>query len=515
MLRGGAASSSGCQNGRCILRSETTFRKSVFVIRRLLERCARSLATSVSARHPYSRGPVAVLLASIPFVMALGVWWLSPKIAFDTDSLRYLTASPMRTATYPLFLRFAYGPAILPIQLLLFASALSWLAFYSCRYLGWVVAAGTTLAIGANPFLWQLQSTVMSEALTTPLLTLVVGCLIGFVTTSRRLHVIAAALFCGIAVSARPSLLPLILTPVCAIYLAPHLNRRKNLIVVLLGVSFAPVAVERLYSHAVHGNSLTSPMGRQLFMKAAIIEAPPTPPASTSVIDRTLSDELNQEYAPVRQLISATTDRDIRWILLPNYEACAGWGCFNDTWNAFRLPEAELHKRLFRIGLRRLESNPLDYLKLTAGEYPRMWLLHPRKLPSIAPKYNAFLAAKGPIPFQQKLGEVGEATPPSAQSRIYYVNRAIFLLVGIIAALMTLGLLFWHRHRLARLSLSLLLGTQGVLVFSSFLGSGQVRYSMGMWPTIAAAEVLGAAAILSALARQLLQSSSSPGREST
>lgn len=443
-------------------------------------------------------------LAIVPFLMAAALWWLRPHIAYDTDSFRYLTASPMRTATYPLFLRALNGPALLPLQLFLFAAALAWLAFYSTRFLPWIVAAAMVLAIAANPYIWQLQGTVMSEALTTPLLVLVVGCIVGFAATGQRSLLVAAALICGVATTARPSLVPMVVTPLCAAWIAPKLEGRAKLSALILLAFATPVAVERLYAHLAYGSAVTSPMGRQLFMKAAVIDAPATPASSGDPVDQTLARELNDEYAPVRQLLHRTTDRDIRWILLTNYEGCASYSCFTGVWNQFHVPEAELHRRLFAVAARRLEANPVGYLELTASDYLRMWFLHQRKVPTIAPKYNAFLAREMPLPFQTLVGEEGQPTPAAQQKSILRANRAAFALVGILAAAMSIGFVFWRRGPLAQAALSLLLGSQAVLVLSAFVGSGLVRYTMGMWPTIIAAEALGVAALLAAWNPQLL-----------
>ena len=48
---------------------------------------------------------------------------------------------------------------------------------------------------------------------------------------------------------------------------------------------------------------------------------------------------------------------------------------------------------------------------------------------------------------------------------------------------------FWHTRALAKIAFSLLLGTQVVLVFTTFLGVGQPRYAMGMWPSLIGGEV--------------------------
>jgi predicted membrane protein len=87
-------------------------------------------------------------------------------------------------------------------------------------------------------------------------------------------------------------------------------------------------------------------------------------------------------------------------------------------------------------------------------------------------------------------------TPVSEQKQLYRVNRVAFAGIGIVAALMTIGFLFWRPNTYARASLSLLIGTQAVLVFGAFVGNGQPRYVMGMWPALVAAQLLGFAALL-------------------
>jgi len=435
-------------------------------------------------------------LALVPFAVALAFWQLHPTLAIDADSQLYLAGSPIRTAVYPLFLDLTYGPALLPIQLLLFAAALSWLAAYSSRFLPWVVCAAMVLAIGANPFLWELQGTILSEALTVPLLTLIVGCVVGFAATSRPVPIIAAAMLCGVATAIRPSLLPFILAPLCAVWTAPGLHRRIKLSVVMLIVWVAPLAAERLYSHAVHGSELTSPVGRQVFLKAALIEAPTTMIRSPDPLDRRLVQAVNHDFEPVRRLIRKASDRDVRYILLSNYEAFAGYPFASSIEEEFHVGEAEFERHLSRVGFARLASNPLGYLELAATEYPRMWLLHPRKHPDLAPKYNAFLAREAPIPFQPLLGPEGQPTPAAEQKPILRLNRAAFAGVGILAALLTIGFAFWRRGPLMQAAFSLLLGSQAVLVLSALLGTGLPRYAMGMWPTVIAAELLGMVGLL-------------------
>jgi predicted membrane protein len=431
------------------------------------------------------------VLALVPFCIAFAFWWIHPAITIDADSERYLTGSPMRTATYPLFLRVANGPALLEIQLFLLAASLSWLAVYTRRFLPWIACAALVLAVGSNPYVWQLQSSIMSEALTVPLLSLLAGCILGFSVTKRPALIVAAALVAGIATTVRPPLFPLILTPLVALWIAPKLPARLMYSLVILTIFATPVAAERLYSRAVHGSKLTSPLGRTLFMKAAVLDAPPTAAVSDDPVDNKLAQLLNHGFEPARQTIHKARDRDVRYILLSNYEACAWLACVSDIIDGSHMSEAELHPHLLRVAIARLMSNPLGYLELVATEYHRIWLLHPRKVPAIAAKYNAFLAENSPLPFQAQMGIEGQPTPLAEQKQIFRVNRAAFAALGLLAALMTIALVFWRRGSLHQAALALLVGSEAVLLFCAFVGVGFPRYAMGIWPILISGVLFG------------------------
>jgi hypothetical protein len=113
-----------------------------------------------------------------------------------------------------------------------------------------------------------------------------------------------------------------------------------------------------------------------------------------------------------------------------------------------------------------------------------MWLLHPRKHPDLAPEYNAFLAKAAPLPFQSQLGVESRPTTPDQVSGLYRVNRVVFALVGLLAALMTIVAVMGRDRILQRVAAPLLLGGQAVLVLSAFMAVGLPRYAMGMWPLI-------------------------------
>jgi hypothetical protein len=215
-------------------------------------------------------------LAAIPLCLTLLFWRVYPTLLMDaSDSAAYLANSPWRTATYPLFLDLFYGRGFLIVQLVLFGAAMAWLAVSSAKLLPWALAAVLVLLIGANPYVWELQATVMTEALTTPLEVVLIGCLIGYAFTARAGFILAAALICGLATTIRPPLIVLLVAPLSLVLLTARQWRTAAIIVLLW---LAPIAAERAYSHLAYGDRLTSPMGRNLFMKAAMIDAPPTRP---------------------------------------------------------------------------------------------------------------------------------------------------------------------------------------------------------------------------------------------
>lgn len=125
-----------------------------------------------------------------------------------------------------------------------------------------------------------------------------------------------------------------------------------------------------------------------------------------------------------------------------------------------------------------------------------MWLLHPRKAPNLARKYNAFLQRNGPLPFQALLGDVGQPTPQGEQSGFLSIERKAFAAVGIISIILIIILPFSMSRIETRSAFAVLVGTQGVLVLSALLGVGLPRYAMGMWPVLVQGELLGLAGLL-------------------
>lgn len=421
-------------------------------------------------------------LAFLPYLVALAVWFIQRTPIVDADTPRYLANDPMRTATYPLFLDLLSGPALLPVQLLLFAAAASWLAVHSQRYLPPLFVAALVLAVLGNPYVWQLQASIMTEAVTIPILTVMLGLFIGFFVRPSIRTIGLIALLGGLATTIRPPILPFIIAPLAAAWLAKE--NRARMIATALVLWLVPVGLERAYSRAVHGDRVTSALGRSVFMKAAMIEAPPTPAASSDPLDHRLTRALNEDFAPVRAMVRRAPSPKIRYILNSNYEACAGYPCAESLMRNSPYPEHVRHERLFAAGLARLKANPRGYVELNAEDYLKLWLLHPRKVPTIAKDYNAFLGKEGKFPFSAELGHLVKPTPESEQSMFYSVNRVAFATLGLLALLLPLLFVFYRPNGMTRVSLVILGGMQLALVVGSFVATGLPRYPMGLWPLL-------------------------------
>lgn len=427
-------------------------------------------------------------LVAVPILLALAFFAILQTVQLDGDSPCYLQWCPKRTSVYPTFLDLIGLRLLLPVQLALFAAAASWLAWYSFKLFdSLLLSAALTLGTLANPYLWQLQGSVMSEALTTPLLIVLLGCVLGY-AAKRQASLLAVAAFCaGLAAAARPSLLPVVAMPlVAAGFLGSSARGKLSLIGLCIAAWLAPIAADRIYTRAMLGERKTSLAGRHMFAKAALIEAPPLDRSLMARVDRKLADIVERDFAVVRQTLKPLRG-NVRDVVRLNYEVCIQYACGDSATRGLRLPRSELDDGLFRVGLARIEQNPRGYLSLGWDNYRGLWLLHPRKHPDLAREYNAYLGAASPLPFQQFLGEEALPVPDDQQHGLYRIDRALLAMIGLALPLLFVVLvpMLWRRKEpLLVVALSAIVGLEAVLVFAALFGVGIPRYVMGMWPVV-------------------------------
>lgn len=444
----------------------------------------------------------ALLIA--PLLAAIAVYIIQRQPLVGTDSVEYLRWDPIRTSVYPLFLKVVRGPFILPVQLLIFALSVSWLVQYVYRLYGNILlAALLCVAIIANLYLWKLQVSVGSEAITTPLLVILVGLLAGYLTNERASTALGAGLVAGVLAAARPSNFPLLIVPPIVVFLSSGSpgHRKLKIACLCLAIALIPVIGDKLVNRAVHGSETTSLIGRHTYAKAVLIDAPPLPLPSNPV-DRRLTDLAQRQFQPIRSVLHSVSNRPtIQNIVSVGYETCVERACTDTALPAWSISPARLDDARFRVGLARLKENPSGYLNLTLREYRTLWLLNPRKDPSIAQDLNAYLSKAAPLPDQELIAARWfDPVSPGEYSRSAGLIRSSFVLLGIVAGILTilLGALQFRKgvHPLLTASFVNLLSVELVLIFCSFVGIGIPRYTMGMWPMLAAALAFLAAAVV-------------------
>ena len=444
----------------------------------------------------------ALLIA--PIIAAIAVYIVQRQPLIGTDSIEYLNWDPIRTSVYPLFLKVVRGPFVLPVQLLIFALSVSWLVQYVYRLYGNILlVALLCAAIIGNAYLWKLQVSVGSEAVTTPLLVILVGLLAGYLAQRRASTALVASAIAGVLAAARPSNFPLLVIPPIVVFVSSGSpgHRKLKIACLCLGIALIPVIADKLVNRAVHGSQTTSLIGRHTYAKAVLIDAPPLPLPSNPV-DRRLADLAQRQFQPIRSVLHSVANRPtILNIVSVGYETCVERACTDTALPRWPISPAKLDEARFRVGLARLKENPSGYLKLTLREYRTLWLLNPRKDPSIAHELNAYLAEAAPLPDQQLIAARWfDPVSPGEYSRSSGMIRSAFALLGIIAGILTilLGALQLRKtaHPLLTASFVNLLSVQLVLVFCCFVGIGIPRYTMGMWPMLGAALAFLAAAVI-------------------
>lgn len=464
-----------------------------------METRGASVSTSERRQSPFRLG--VLLQVALPFLMAAAYFAVTRVAQMDGDSPCYLQWCAKRTSVYPMFLNLVDRDVLLPVQLLLFAVAIAALALVAFRYSGTLIFSGMlTAGMLANPYLWQLQGSIMSEAITTPLLVVLLILTLQSAMRGRPLLFGAASLVAGIMTATRPSCLPLLIIPLAVLWLSGQrsMGMKIRLTALCVVLWLVPVVADRAVTQAVLGNEQSSLAGRHVFAKAALIDAPPLDRSDMSLPDRRLADVLERDYAPVRRVVAPLTG-NVRDVVRLNYEVCFQYACTDAATRDVGLKGAALDEALYRVGLARLRQNLGAYLDLSVDEFRGEWLLHPRKHPTLARDYNAFLRSAAPLPFQYLLGEEGQIVRADQQKSLYRVNRAAFLAIAVIIPILLSVLVYLlttrPRRPLVIASFSALAGVIAVQVFTAMFGVGIPRYTMGLWPAIVFAFVTAAFAL--------------------
>lgn len=444
---------------------------------------------------------LALALLGAVFLVATG--GLAP-ILFP-DSPAYLTFSPGVTATYPLFIA-AVGVKLLPaVQIALYAAGAAVLGITLQRLFGrWWLSAGFVVALFINPEMDGFLHSVLSEGLFLPVdLFFLAALLVCAVLGSWRAALIAAVL-AGLAVTIRPISYPLIVTVVAAVLFRPGGWSRRGLLIALgcLIAWTGTVSAERAWSRRYHGAELTSLTGPHLFAKGALLEAGTINTTGLDLLERQLAEQADHEYAPVRAMLVKQRDTVAYPALLAFYEVCIQHGCSNAMRQKAGISGATFNRSMARVGLRRVRADLPGYLRLASDEYQSLWSLNSRTHPGRAAAFDATIASARPLPLENQVAP--ELFEPTHASRIAYLVRPIFILLGILIPLVLLitGGMVVARRPASPFALPAFLlsaGVIGISLFGSFAGIGEGRYTMGIWPNIAATILLAIALVAAPL----------------
>jgi hypothetical protein len=287
------------------------------------------------------------------------------------------------------------------------------------------------------------------------------------------------------------------------------LNRR--LATVMLAATLPMLALaagERFAARTIHGDRLTSLMGRHLFAKAALIDVSP-PPALWYAARRTaLQHELDVTFAPIRDVI-ARAPRTLRVVLTLYYETCLQGPCVAEIGNARTdIEDPSLGDAMAEVGRHRIMQAPLNFMRLTAIDYLSLWTAYKQHHPDTAPALNAWIAANRPLPFEQQAFRLNPGDVPSFEPypAVRFLQPIVLALGALTAALSLLALATSVTGRPLTLPVMAAciaaLTANGGLLFSSLFAAGIARFIVALWPAITTAALLAGYAAFAGLQRR-------------
>jgi len=265
----------------------------------------------------------------------------------------------------------------------------------------------------------------------------------------------------------------------------------------------AVIATEQVMAPIIHAGAASSLLGRHIFAKAALIEAPSDPgdPAADKAADpvrRALDDQLERAFAPIRAML-AGAPYNVRGVLAIYYETCLQGGCADQARAATGEPnEARQTAVMGAAGLARIRRAPLNFLQLTWLNYGSLWTFNRLRHPATAADLNAFLATHRPLPYEELAMSLGpdRTLEFSGSQNVRYAQIALFAVAGLTAALALVG----GVAAVGSLRLPPALGVacvsalalHGGLVMTALLAAGFTRFLLGLWPAVVVACAFGA-----------------------
>ena len=426
------------------------------------------------------------------------------------DSFRYIDASAIYPLGYPLFLKIVGVRGAIVAQPILFAAALAFLGreIVTLTRSTWL-AAGVVAGSMLLPQIREFHASILSESLFLSLLIVFLAFAVRFAYHPTWHLMVLLATTAGLNGTIRRTGFAMLPVMLAMVLMQRHRLRGSQpalFFVAAVAPFFVIFGAEQAVAAVVHAGKTSSLMGRHMFAKAALIEAPPAPtsakatagkPAAADPVRAALDQHLQNDYAEIRAFI-ASAPPDVRGVLSIYYETCLQGGCVDRSRELMPgVDESEQTAALGKAGNARIVRAPLAFARLLAMNYQSLWTVDRLRHPSRAPELNAFIASHRPMPFEHlafglEPGQVMEFQP---SERVRYMQIAIGMvaiwtagiaLVGLIGAIAAPQL-----PPLVAIASTAALAAHGGLLLTALLAAGFSRFTLGLWPAIVTATLVG------------------------
>jgi hypothetical protein len=452
-----------------------------------------------TVRHTKTSRDDGIVLALCAAYAAFCVIVRPPGPLTAPDSAGYLAFEPIHALGYPLFLKLLGAQAAMLVQPLIFCLALVWLGLESRRLSSSAaLAAGAVLAPLTTPDLTRYHFTVLTESLFISGTVALIAAIVRFTRQPSWRAAAAAAAIVGVTATVRRTGIALAPVPVVmvAIFWCRLAAYRWTVLTAAIVPVVAIIGAERLAAVIVHGDQLTSITGRQLYAKAALLNAPPVDRRAADPLRRHLEEHLDRDFAPIRALIS-DAPREVRGVLTLYYETCLQWPCVEELRGPVARSSVTLNDALKQVAVERMSRAPRAFVELAITDYRSLWAAFDQRHPTVAPALTAFVAANRPLPYEHETFKVDSDEPlvfrPSAA--ITYLQPAVIFVGWCTGGLALLALALAATRRLVAPAIAVAclasLTAHARLVFSALFAAGISRFTVSLWPAIMTAMVFG------------------------
>jgi hypothetical protein len=411
------------------------------------------------------------------------------------DSADYATFAPVRLLGYPLFVRVLGPYGAIAAQPLLYAGALAILGLDTLLASSSVaLAAAVVVAAMVNPLLNTYHASILTESISMTALVLLLAGMIRFVRKPSTRAAVWVGIAAGAAATVRPmayALIPVVVIMVLIIRTEPARLRRllAAVAVPILGM----LTAERLAAAAIHKQESTSLMGRVMFAKAAMIDAPAAERPERDPLRADLQRTLDVAYSPVRALVNGAPSNDVHQVLTLYYEACLQWTCVERLRLSTGLSDAQVNDVMREVGVERIRRAPRQYVALWWTHFRALWTAYPARHPATAHDLNSYVLSHRPLPFESDLfGPPGryafEIQPYAPAVPARYL---LFVCAWLTAAMALVGVAAAVGRRALPLPLAVAslasLTVHGGLMLTAALTIGTSRFMASFLPVVTTA----------------------------